>query len=284
MRGTVWIASRNASRIAALALLLPMLASAGEPAPDPGAIVQTPATYRSVTGRLDSVGKDQLVVEQFSATTGAHQRLRFAGGGDVKVAGKKESWFALRRGDLVTVIWDSAAAVQAPLSGRVVKVTVMDPTEHPAIARLIGVEPPKHGRVFTGWVKQKTGDSIVVRTPDGPPPGGHKGEVLVFARTEKTKVEVRRSSWDEIKKGDRVTVHYGKGRPRPAERIQVVLKGGEKPLPPGLATRLFDPRYDHTVKDVDGIGEVPPGAEWKPPADGPRGAGEAGKGAPAGDS
>ena len=43
-----------------------------------------------------------------------------------------------------------------------------------------------------------------------------------------------------------------------------VLRGGEKPLPPGLATRLFDPAYDESVEDVDGIGEFPPGQVWKP--------------------
>ena len=45
----------------------------------------------------------------------------------------------------------------------------------------------------------------------------------------------------------------------------MLLRGGLKPLPPGLATRLYDPRFDGSVKDVDGIGEVPPGTPWPPP-------------------
>ena len=44
----------------------------------------------------------------------------------------------------------------------------------------------------------------------------------------------------------------------------MVLRGGEKPLPPGLTTRLVDPEYDETVEDVDGIGEFPPDRVWQP--------------------
>ena len=91
-----------------------------------------------------------------------------------------------------------------------------------------------------------------------------KGEAKTFVRKPDTKVELLRSSWDELKKGDRVAVVFEKGEPRPAERVRVILRGGLKPLPPGLATRLYDPAYDKSVSDVDGIGEWPPGVPWPP--------------------
>jgi hypothetical protein len=102
----------------------------------------------------------------------------------------------------------------------------------------------------------------VVRTPNPPKRSRNRAEVKTFVRTDKTVVEHLRTSWDELKKGDRVVVTFAKGEPRPAERVKVVLIGGKKPLPPGLATSLFDPAYDQSVKDVDGIGEWPPDKEW----------------------
>ena len=67
-----------------------------------------------------------------------------------------------------------------------------------------------------------------------------------------------RDSWDTLRKGDRVKIDFQKGNPRPADRIQVIRRGGEEPLPPGVATRIFDPDYDKSIRDVDGIGETGP--------------------------
>jgi len=121
---------------------------------------------------------------------------------------------------------------------------------------------PKKARPFVGWIKQKTDDALVVRMPDGPPQRNIPGEIKTFERSEETAVEMLRSSWDELEKGDRVMVYSVQGSPGSARRIVAILRGGEKPLPPGLATRLFDPRYDESVEDVDGIGEIPPGTKW----------------------
>jgi hypothetical protein len=123
---------------------------------------------------------------------------------------------------------------------------------------------PKKARPFVGWIKLKTDDTLVVRMPDGPPPRSVPGEIKTFERNDDTEVAMLRSSWDELAKGDRVMVYSDRDRPGSARRIVAILRGGEKPLPPGLATRLFDPRYDESVEDVDGIGEVPPGTQWPP--------------------
>jgi len=126
----------------------------------------------------------------------------------------------------------------------------------------------KKARPFVGWIKQKTDDTLVVRMPDGPPPRNTPGKIMTFRRREGTTVEMLRSSWEELQKGDRVMVYFEQEDPKSAQRIVAILRGGEKPLPPGLATRLFDSRYDESVEDVDGIGEVPPGAKWPPDGDG----------------
>jgi hypothetical protein len=122
----------------------------------------------------------------------------------------------------------------------------------------------KHGREFMGWIKLVDEKTLIVRTPDGPPGANRKGDVKTFVRQPDTQVELLRSSWSELKKGDRVAVVFSKGEPRPAKTVKVVLKGGEKPLPLGLATRLYDERWDKSVKDVDGIGEWPPDKPWPP--------------------
>jgi len=126
----------------------------------------------------------------------------------------------------------------------------------------------KKARPFVGWSKQKTDDTLVVRMPDGPPPRNAPGAIMTFRGGEDTTVEMLRSSWDELQKGDRIMVYFERGDPKSAHRVVAILRGGEKPLPPGLATRLFDSRYDESVEDVDGIGEVPPGAKWPPDGDG----------------
>ena len=46
---------------------------------------------------------------------------------------------------------------------------------------------------------------------------------------EGTVVERARSAWEELKKGDRVTVQFSKGDPSPADRVMVTLRGGQKP-------------------------------------------------------
>lgn len=255
--------SRFARFARGFALLLPLAMSpaAADEAPA-GAVVQQPANYETVTGKLLKKTADRLVVQQLGGPDQG-KKVRIAGNAKVPVAGLKESWAALSPGDAVTVTYEAEGAARTA-----VKVDVKRPKDLPVVAQLLGKPPPakRRGRSFTGWIKEKTDERIVVRTPDGEPPNARKGEAIAFVRTEDTAVSHLRSSWAELKKGDRVTVSFAKGRPRPAKQVIVVLRGGEKPLPPGLATRLYDPTYDKTVKDVDGIGEVPAGAVWTPPA------------------
>ena len=104
-------------------------------------------------------------------------------------------------------------------------------------------------------------------SPAAPPPARRQAEVKAFIRKEDTRVEVLRDSWQDVRKGDRVKIAFQKGNPRPIDLLQVIRRGGEEPLPPGVATRLFDPRWDESVKDVDGIGEtgpIPPPMPRKP--------------------
>jgi hypothetical protein len=175
------------------------------------------------------------------------------------VTGTKKSWGAITRGDLVAVSYKG-------LPPRAVGIQVLPPTLDSQIAIAAGKDPfaAKSGREFMGWIKMVDANTMIVRTPDGPPGANRPGDVKTFVRQKDTKVELLRSSWSELKKGDRVSVSFAKGEPRPAEIVRVVLKGGEKPLPYGLATRLYDSRWDMTVKDVDGIGEWPPGKPWPP--------------------
>jgi hypothetical protein len=99
---------------------------------------------------------------------------------------------------------------------------------------------------------------IHVLRPRAAPPATRPSQLKLFVRKTGTKVAVLRDSWTALKKGDRVKIEFEKGNPRPIDLVQVIWRAGEKPLPPGVATRLFDLRYDRTVKDVDGIGESGP--------------------------
>lgn len=236
-------------------LLLPLAAAAGD-APETG------RSYAS-TGKLERVEDDSLVLRRMGQTTqpNAPAILRIEGGAEVPVSGEGRSqWDKLRRGDLVVV---SYRLDPGPVAE---KVLVLPMTAHPMVAASLGVTPAKQaGRQFTGWIKYRDESLMVVRTPDSLPPQQLPGKTRTFVRHEGTKVTLYRDSWDDLKKGDRVIVHFSKGNPRPADLVKVVLRGGEKPLPPGLATRLYDPTYDRSVKDVDGIGELPEGAHWQPP-------------------
>jgi hypothetical protein len=198
------------------------------------------------------------VVENIGTDANA-RKIQIQGDAEVPVSGKKSKWRQLRRGDFVSVSYRQDA--EKP---RAVSVLVFAPTDHPAFASAIGKKSNKK-RIFIGWIKQVDETQLVVRTPNAPPPYDKRGDAIKFLRQEDTTVESLRESWGALKKGDRVQVYYGKGRPRPALRIVVLLQGGLKPLPPGLATRLYDPRFDKSVKDVDGIGEVPPGTPWPAP-------------------
>ena len=244
-----------------LCALLPLAALAeGEVAPE------TPAEARpgGFTGKIERVQGDTITVLRLGRLPrpNAPRLVIVPGGPDVPVSGEgKQSWSALRRGDLVVVAYETGE------NPRATKILVLPPTAHPTVAAVVGTTPAKvRGRQFTGWIKYKDESRIVLRTPDAAPPQKRKGKTREFLRQEDTKVELFRDSWEAMKKGDRVTVFFGKGNPPPANLIHVVLRGGEKPLPPGLATRLFDPAYDASVKDVDGIGEIPPGETWQPPS------------------
>jgi hypothetical protein len=247
--------------VAALCALLPLTALA-----ETGATAEAETEVRrgSITGKIERAKDDSITVLRLGPVPrpNAPRVLIVPGGPDVPVSGEgKQTWSALKRGDLIIVAYEIGETPRAT------KVLVLPPNAHPVVAAAVGSTPAKkRGRQFTGWIKYKDETRLVLRSPDAPPTKKREGQVREFVRHEGTEVDLLRDSWEALKKGDRVTIEFGKGNPRPANRIHVVLRGGEKPLPPGLAGRLFDPDYDESVKDVDGIGEIPPGTTWEPPS------------------
>ena len=263
------------SRLAALALLLLPLAIASgaraDEAPAAGSKAGSSAApaheaapnaagqvARGITGVIVHLTKETIAVRNRAEGSGGTLTLTLAASADTRVTGIKKSFEELHQGDFVAISYRGTPPTA-------VGIQVLPPNLDPQVAAAMGIDLyRKQGREFVGWIKRIDAQTMVVRTPNGPEGTQRKGEVKTFARQPDTKVELLRSSWDELKKGDRVAVTFAKGEPRPAERVQVVLRGGEKPLPPGLATRLYDPAYDTSVKDVDGIGEWPPSVPWPP--------------------
>ena len=258
---------RARSRIVCTLVLLLSLAAGAARAEDPKPTDElTPEekalaakVMRGVTGNVLRVSEDQIVVRNLMEGSKGRGLYELAGGDDVSVTGLKTKWSAIARGDLVAVSYKGDPP-------RAVGIQVLPPNVDGQLAAAAGQDPFAHkpGREYMGWIKLVNENTLIVRTPDGPPGSNRPGDVKTFVRQKDTKVELLRSSWDELKKGDRVSVSFSKGEPRPAQVVRVVLKGGEKPLPYGLATRLFDRRWDMTVKDVDGIGEWPPDKPWPP--------------------
>jgi hypothetical protein len=258
-------------RLAAFVLLLPLAFAATAAAQDPKP-AESPATPqktvdpttlppRGITGVILKITKESLAVRNLKqGGGGGRSYLTLGGSPETPVSGEKSSFEALEAGDLVAVSYQGDPP-------KALGIRVLPRTIDPTFATATGANLyDKRGREFVGWIKQIDAKTMIVRTPN-PPKGSRKGaEIKAFLRTDKTVVEHLRTSWDELKKGDRVMVTFLKGEPRPAEKVKVVLIGGRKPLPPGLATSLFDPKYDQSVKDVDGIGEWPADKPW-PPAD-----------------
>jgi hypothetical protein len=276
--------ARNRTRAAVFALLLPLAlgvaaaaqeAAPAQPAQEAPAAQDAPAPAqtrtpeelqalaatidRGMVGTILRITPDEVDVRELTEGSRGQSFVRLRGGKDVAVSGLKESWEKLAQGDLVAVSYKGDPP-------RAQGVRVLPASVHPD-ARTVAVQDPykkPRGREFVGWIKQIDAKQVVLRTPDGPRGSKRKGAVKTFVRHEGTRVELLRDSWDALKKGDRVAINFGKGEPSPADVVKVVLRGGEKPLPRGLATRLFDARYDQSVKDVDGIGEWPPGKPWPP--------------------
>jgi hypothetical protein len=225
---------------------------------DPEALAAS--IIRGITGTVLRVSKTEIAVRDLGEGSGGQSWVPLAGGPKVPVTGEKTSWMELRRGDMVAVSFTGDPP-------RALGIQVLPLSLDPVIAAAAGGRDPykKGGREFIGWIKQIDDETMAVRTPDGPPGTNRRGEVKLFARQDGTEVELLRDSWEDLRKGDRVSVEFQKGEPRPADKVKVILRGGEKPLPRGLATRLFDPAYDKTVADVDGIGEWPPDKPWPPP-------------------
>jgi hypothetical protein len=258
-------------RLAAFAFLLPLAlavaahAEDAQPAEQPAATPATPqkppdpasAVPRGITGVILSITGESLAVRTLAQGAGGGRSfLTLAGGADTPVSGTKSSFKALEMGDLVAVSYQGDPP-------KALGIRVLPRELDPTFAAATGADRyAKRGREFIGWIKKIDDKTMVVRTPSPPKGSKHKAEVKTFVRTDTTQVELLRNSWDEMKKGDRVAVTFAKGEPRPAETVKVVLIGGQKPLPPGLATQLFDPAYDKSVQDVDGIGEWPPDKEW----------------------
>jgi hypothetical protein len=265
--------ARNRWHLASLALLLPLALAAEEAAPKAAAPAaeRTPDELRALAASIDRgmvgtilhITEDSLDVRDLTEGSGGSTHVLLAGGPDVAVTGLKQSWDKLAQGDLIVVSYRGDPA-------RAQGIRVLPPSVHPEVRAAVQQDlfDKPRGREFVGWIKRVDAQMIVLRTPNGPPGSKRTGSVKTFLRHKDTAVELLRDSWDELKKGDRVVIAFSKGEPSPADRVKVVLRGGEKPLPRGLATRLFDPAYDQSVKDVDGIGEWPPGKPW-PPAEEP---------------
>ena len=236
-----------------LACVVPALAAdTGTPEPKPGEALE------GVTATILDVGpKRLLVVRSGSATDAQAPRVfAFGGGADVPVSGGgRTSWADLEQGDPVLVSYVGGDQPQAR------KVTVLSrpvPVDSLILAQAgFPLEKPAK-RTFVGYIKKKDGDVLHVMRPRAAPPADRPSQIKRFVRHPGTKVAVLRDSWDALKKGDRVKIEFEKGNPRPTDLVQVIWRGGEKPLPPGVATRLYDPTYDKSVKDVDGIGETQP--------------------------
>ncbi|HXK23332.1 MAG TPA: hypothetical protein VMS55_11715 [Myxococcota bacterium] len=257
-----------------LPLALAAAASAQEPAPAsaPAAALAKPSepakpvdpaaeVPRGITGVILNITSDVLSIRNLAQGAGGGRGfLTLAGDANVPVTGLRKSYGELQKGDLVAVSYQGDPP---RATGIQVLPRKLDPQFAAAAGMAPGQDPyAKGGRGFVGWIKQIDDKTMVLRTPNGPAGSKRKGDVKTFVRTDHTTVELYKHSWEELKKGDRVEVTFEKGEPRPVDRIRVVLIGGQKPLPPGLATLLFDPAYDKTVKDVDGIGEWPPDKEW----------------------
>jgi len=237
--------------LAGLAACLPALAGADDTAPAPPKPVEK---LEGVTAIVEKLTADGLVVSRAGTTTDRTLPavVRFKGGPQVKVSGRgKNRWLDLRRGDLVLVSYVKGD----PLEAR--KVNVLPRKQDRMIAAAAGIATKPKERSFVGYIKSKEGDELHVMKP-APANSKAPPEIKRFIRRDGTTVEVLRESWDELRKGDRVKIAFQKGNPRPMDTIQVIWRGGEKPLPAGVATRLFDPAYDRSVKDVDGIGETGP--------------------------
>ena len=245
---------------ALLALFLPVagLAEGAAPAPTPAtktAAEQPEQKTGAFTGVIRRVSATEILVQQVGNGQPLQKQslVRVSGSAETPVSGEgRDHWLKLRKGDVVAI------AYRAGPPPEILKVLVLPPTTLPQVAKTLGKTPRKGKREFTGWIKFKDESLLVVRTPDGAPPSKRKGQTKTFIRTDDTQIELLRSSWDELEKGDRVNIQFEKGDPRPITTLAVVTRGGEKPLPPGLATRLFDPEYDESVKEVDGIGETQP--------------------------
>ena len=255
-------------RLALLALCLPLALAAAAAAEDakrddaPEKQAETPTGPKGITGVIISLTKESFAVRNLAQGSGGGRSfLTLAGDPETPVSGEKKSFAELEAGDLVAVSYQGDPP-------KALGIRVLPRELDPAFAAVTGGAGlyEKRGREFIGWIKQVDAKTMVVRTPNPPPSTRRKAEIKTFVRTDTTVVSGSRTSWDDLKKGDRVTVAFAKGEPRPAERVHVILIAGKRPLPPGLATQLFDPAYDKSVEDVDGIGEWPPGEPW-PPAD-----------------
>jgi hypothetical protein len=252
---------------AALACCLPLLASAqAEKAPveEIEAVTSAAEAASKPTEKLEGVAvfiekvqADGILISVAGTSTDPTipRSFKIAGSSRVKVSGNgKKHWIDLRRGDLALVSYvkgDPPVARKVNVFPRV----SIDPTLRAAV----GLDPRKpKERTFIGYIKRKEGDELHVLSPAPVNQARRRPEIKRFIRHEETSVEVLRDSWDDLRKGDRVKIAFQKGNPRPADLIQVIWLGGEKPLPPGVATRIYDPKYDENVKDVDGIGETGP--------------------------
>lgn len=214
----------------------------------------TPARIEAFPGIIQKVTGQGILVRGVGQPSdpSAPALMFFTGKVGVPVKGEgKHGWMALRRNDVVLVSYEKGP----PHKTR--QVNVLPRPAGPNAPTTAKRQKPA-SRSFVGYIKLKEGDEIIVMQPRKPVQNAPAPPAKAFVRVENTQVTVLRDSWEALRKGDRVRILHQKGNPRPIDVLQVIRLGGEQPLPPGVATRLFDPRWDASVEDVDGIGETGP--------------------------
>jgi hypothetical protein len=148
------------------------------PPPDPDAKVE------AYPGIIHQVVNNAIVVRRAGRTSDptAPAFMAFTGKLGVPVEGQgKNSWLALRKGDVVMVSYVKGP----PHQTTEVAVLADGKAKAKAVARIPEVvsHQPRQ-RSFIGYDKKKEGDELIVMSPNSPPPGRRPAEVKAFVRTE----------------------------------------------------------------------------------------------------
>lgn len=119
--------------VAALCALLPLTALA-----ETEAEAETEVRRGSITGKIERAKDDSITVLRLGPVPrpNAPRVLIVPGGPDVPVSGEgKQTWSALKRGDLIIVAYEIGETPRAT------KVLVLPPNAHPVVAAAVGSTP-----------------------------------------------------------------------------------------------------------------------------------------------